>query len=214
MGQVPLFDTPEFRALKAALEEEWPYRHAELRASGVPLNDDPDPDPDPAPAPAADPDPDPAPRPPWDDPENFNPEKAWNLLQNVRGDVAKLKSERDQLAEKVKGHEDATKSDQQKLEERAITAERSAAAAATEAARLRVALKKGLTETQAKRLVGETEEELEADADELLASFHAPDDDGQDPPRRPRERLRPGAVPSSEPEEDDPRKLAAMVPRV
>ena len=34
-----------------------------------------------------------------------------------------------------------------------------------------MALRKGLTEVQAKRLVGTTEEELEADAVDLLASF-------------------------------------------
>ncbi len=39
------------------------------------------------------------------------------------------------------------------------------------AARLEVALEKGLTLTQAKRLVGNTREELEADADELLADL-------------------------------------------
>lgn len=38
-------------------------------------------------------------------------------------------------------------------------------------ARLEVALSKGLTPTQAKRLVGGTREELEADADELIADL-------------------------------------------
>lgn len=37
--------------------------------------------------------------------------------------------------------------------------------------RLEIALEKGLTKTQAKRLVGSTREELEADADELLADL-------------------------------------------
>jgi hypothetical protein len=40
-----------------------------------------------------------------------------------------------------------------------------------EVLRYRVALRKGLTEVQAKRLLGSTEEELEQDAEELLASF-------------------------------------------
>jgi hypothetical protein len=81
--------------------------------------------------------------------------------------------------------------------------------------RLKVALKKGLTESQAKRLIGDTEEDLEKDADELLASFKdSTSDDGQGPSRRPRERLRPGAAPSAEAEETDPIKLAAKVPRM
>lgn len=42
-----------------------------------------------------------------------------------------------------------------------------------EVLKYRVALRKGLTEVQAKRLVGTTEEELEEDAEELLSSFGA-----------------------------------------
>jgi hypothetical protein len=63
------------------------------------------------------------------------------------------------------------KTEQQRLEERAAKAEQDTQTAQTEAARLRVALEKGLTPTQAKRLVGTTEEELSADADELLADL-------------------------------------------
>lgn len=43
----------------------------------------------------------------------------------------------------------------------------------TEVLKLRVALAKGLNEFQTKRLVGTTKEELEADADEILANFAA-----------------------------------------
>jgi hypothetical protein len=140
------------------------------------------------------------PKPPWGSNEEFDPEKAWKLLQNVRADAEKAKADREALAQKVQQHEDATKSDTQKLEEKATSAEQRASKAEQEAARLRVALKKGLTETQAKRLVGESEEELENDAEELLASFKSDDDGSQGSQRRPRERLRPGAAPSSEPD--------------
>lgn len=59
--------------------------------------------------------------------------------------------------------------------------------------RRRVATEKGLTEAQATRLQGDTEAELTADADALLDAFKADDE----PPRRPRENLRPGAVPGA-----------------
>lgn len=149
--------------------------------------------------------------PPWGSEENFDPQRAWTLIQNLREDLDKAKSGRDELAQKVKQYEDASKTKEEKLEESVKGAEERARKAEQEAARLRVALRKGLTETQAKRLVGETEEELEKDADELLASFQ--DAGGQEPRRRPQEKLRPGAVPSSEPEETDPRKLADRVPQ-
>ncbi len=154
------------------------------------------------------------PTPPWGSDENFDPQRAWKLIQDVRGDLDKIKGERDDLRSKVTAHEDASKSDQEKLADRASGAEDRATRAEQEAARLRVALKKGLTETQAKRLVGDTEEDLEKDADELLASFKQDDDGGQEPRRLPRERLRPGAAPSSEPEDTDPEKLAAKIPRM
>lgn len=177
--------------------------------------DDPPPEPKPDPTPKPDPekkDP-PEAKPPWGSDEEFDPAKAWKLIQDVRDDAKKAKAEREELRGKVKTHEDATKSDQQKLEERATRAESKAAAAETDAARLRVALRKGLTETQAKRLVGDNEEELEKDADELLESFRSENGGGDDKSRRPKERLRPGAAPSAETEETDPAKLAGQVPR-
>ncbi|WP_395105267.1 hypothetical protein [Actinomadura sp. SCN-SB] len=64
-----------------------------------------------------------------------------------------------------------------------------------EAAQLRadVARAKGLTDAQAKRLTGTTREELEADADDLLAAFGAPTGTTASPFGRPKERLTPGA---------------------
>lgn len=212
MGQVPELVLPgDLRDLQTLLEAEWPARSAALRASGVPLMEG-DPAPDPVPNPAPDPTP-----PPWGD--DFDPDRAWALIQKLRGEEAgELKTAKDALADaqaQLKQHEDANKTDQQLARERAEEAERQAAVASRDAARLRVALNKGLTETQAKRLVGDTDEELEADADELLASFKTEvEPAGPDPLRRkPRERLRPGAAPAGEPEETDPAKLAAMVPR-
>jgi hypothetical protein len=113
-------------------------------------------------------------------------------------------------AARLKEVEDAQKTDADRQAERVAELESTAKTSTLEAARLRVALRKGLTETQAKRLVGDTEEDLETDADELLATFASPEDDGQQPGRRPQERLRPGATPSGEPEKS-PEELAEAV---
>lgn len=147
--------------------------------------------------------------------EPLDLDRAKAKIAKANSEAANLRKrlkELEPLAKKAQELEDASKSEQEKLTERAAKAEETAKEATQEVMRLRVALRKGLTETQAKRLVGETEEELEQDADELLASFTPPEGEG-DAPRRPRERLRPGAVPSSEPEETDPRKLAEDLPR-
>jgi hypothetical protein len=108
--------------------------------------------------------------------------------------------------------EESQKSESQKLAEQLRSQEERAARAEADAARLRVAMEKGLTPAQAKRLVGSTDEELEADADELLASFATPDAGERSPaaPRRPTESLRSGGDPTvNTPDQNDP-LLAAL----
>jgi hypothetical protein len=60
------------------------------------------------------------------------------------------------------------------LQDRIDAMERKAAEAETRAMRLEVAQAKGLNAAQAKRLQGTTREELERDADDLLAAFPTP----------------------------------------
>lgn len=89
--------------------------------------------------------------------------------------------------------------------------------------RTEVAADKGLTAAQAKRLTGSTKEELEADADDLIEAFPAPEkgEEGTEPaagtPRRapgqrPAERLKPGTGTDDAPvEETDVKKLGARM---
>lgn len=83
-------------------------------------------------------------------------------------------------------------------ERRAQDAEEKLAKIEADGLRATVAAERGLTDAQAKRLQGTTREELEADADELLSAFQPAEETSTS--RRPRERLRPGAIPSSTPE--------------
>ncbi len=77
-------------------------------------------------------------------------------------------------AASLKALEDAQKTEQERLEERASQAEQRAAALELDANRATVALEKGLTAAQAKRLVGSSFEELAADADQLLIDLGNP----------------------------------------
>ena len=64
----------------------------------------------------------------------------------------------------------------------------------------------------AKRLAGDSDEDLEADADELFALL-APAPATPRTSSRPKERLRGGSEPDEDVDEDDPRKLAALIKR-
>ena len=117
--------------------------------------------------------------------------------------------------------EDGSKSELTKAQEALAKHQTDLTAAQLELARVRVAIRKGLTESQAKRLVGETEEELEADADEFLKDIKPGGNGNSDSSdsrnrRTPRENLRrgnAGAGDDADDGENDPRKLAAAIPR-
>ena len=144
--------------------------------------------------------------------EAFDSERAKAKIAKVNAEAANLRKrlkELEPLAAKAKELEDAGKSETQREREAREAAEKRASDAEQRLLRMEVAQAKGLTAAQAKRLVGTTAEELEADADELLESFGTRE--APPVPRRPREALRPGGAPESEPEETDPRKLAALI---
>jgi hypothetical protein len=86
-----------------------------------------------------------------------------------------------ELEARLKEFEDRDKTEAQKLAERAEKAEAELATLQAASLRAEVALEKGLTPAQAKRLIGSTREELEADADELLEALGQ-----QSAPRAPR----------------------------
>ncbi|WP_064075907.1 capsid assembly scaffolding protein Gp46 family protein [Prescottella equi] len=109
---------------------------------------------------------------------------------------------------------DGEKSELQREKERADAAEKRSKELEDDKLRRDVAADKGLPAKLAARLRGSTKEELEADADELLADYAPPADSGRRQlPGKPRENLRGGGSPDDEPEETDPAKLAALVPR-
>ncbi len=237
MAQVAGITLPDgLFELRDTLEAHWPQHVAALRASGAPLNLYEDLDDEQLRARARDLGitvADDADRstveqaiaakekkqtPPWGSDEDFDAAKAWTLIENLRNDRKKDRDRLEELEKQERERNDAAKTEEQRREEAQQLAQKEAKDAKIEAARLRVALAKGLTETQAKRLVGETQEELEADADELLATFKTDDDDSQelDGHGRPRERTpRSGAAPNNQTgvDTDDPDKLAAQVPR-
>lgn len=88
----------------------------------------------------------------------------------LQAERARAKDLEKELAKYRKAEQDRAEADKTEAEKRAA-AEQRAADAEMRATRLEVAHAKGLTPAQAKRLVGATKEELEADADEILRDF-------------------------------------------
>ncbi|HLR84801.1 MAG TPA: hypothetical protein VK059_07605 [Nocardioidaceae bacterium] len=152
------------------------------------------------------------PTPPWGSDEEFNPEKAWKLIQNLRGDNDKLKTDRDEFKSKVDEAEQAKMTDQQRLEKERDEAKQNAESSTVELARMKAALKHGLDEDDLEFISGKTAEEIEASAAKFKDRYKPTG--GKTPPsNRPKEQLRGGSEPASEPDETDPRKLAASIPR-
>jgi hypothetical protein len=162
--------------------------------------------------------------------------KALDAMKRERNQARKeLNEARKELSDfrgKLKEFEDKDKSEFQRLQEAAEDAKSRATKAETALRKSKIAedrAPKGATLAQikavAKRLSGDTDEELSDDADELFALLAPPPpDEDKKPdkndtphrktvPSKPRERLRGGGDPDDEPEENDPVKLADLIGR-
>lgn len=133
-------------------------------------------------------------------------------------------------AQRLAEIEEQGKSESERLAERIASAERRAEDAERKALRYEVAAAKGVPSKLMRFLQGNTEEELTASADELLEAVSGKTqsdtddkDNGSDdadapdkgaPSGRPQERLQAGAANDADPDETDPAKLAAQIPRL
>lgn len=116
-------------------------------------------------------------------------------LERALAKIRKQNSEAENLRKRAKEAEDKAASiDEKDTRIKALEAEN---------LRIRVGAKHGLPEELIERLRGETEEEILADAEKLLA-FVTP---RRPPTDKPTERLRGGTAPTAEPEETDVSKI-------
>lgn len=142
--------------------------------------------------------------------------RADDDVEKLKAALRKANKEAEQFRLKLKEHEDRDKTESEKLVDTNRTLEERARKAEIDLCRYRVAMRKGLTETQARRLVGESEDDFESDADELVAAFKSGSESETAPPAtggRPKEKLRPGAVSDAEPD-PDPAEVLAAIPRI
>jgi hypothetical protein len=102
---------------------------------------------------------------------DVNAAKPEAVPPEVKRALSKANKEAETLRLRLKEFEDRDKSELERAAERIEAAEKRATDLEARALRLEVASEQGLTAAQAKRLVGQNREELEADAKELLETF-------------------------------------------
>ena len=138
----------------------------------------------------------------------------WKALARKHENNSKANAD---AAKKLKELEDAQKSESQRMAD-ALDEHKSRADKAETALKKRQIAEDCAPEhatlaqikAVAKRVSGDSDEELEADAAELYALL-APEPEKPKVPSRPRENLRGGGTPDEPPEETDPRKLADAI---
>ncbi|MFB9661591.1 hypothetical protein ACFQS3_02615 [Glycomyces mayteni] len=140
------------------------------------------------------------------DNEDFDPKRAAAKINKVNREAANLRKRLKAYEDEEAKRKEADLSEVEKAVARAEAAEKRAADLEFNSLRSEVALSKGLTAAQAKRLQGTTKEELEEDATELLAMFGG--SDKPNPQRKPT-KLRGGADGTDDPPEKfDAKSLA------
>lgn len=154
--------------------------------------------------------------PPWGG--DFDAEKAWKLVQNLRADKEKLSARpalteaQQQQLDEYNALVEASKSEAQRKDEAAATAQRERDEAKAEASIYKVAIRHGISEEDFDLLGTGSEEQIEARAVKIAAKNEAAKQAAleaavQAPntpsPRRPTEQLRPGVSPSSDPVQDE-----------
>lgn len=130
--------------------------------------------------------------------------------KNKYSDYEDLKAK----AEKFDQAEAANKSEADKLRDENEALKAKVSAGESKALRAQIAMEKGLTAAQAKRLVGSTQEELEADADEILEAFPSQGGGTKPPPTtKPVADLQGGNDPTGD-EAPDISKIVESIPRL
>lgn len=138
--------------------------------------------------------------------EDFDAERAWRLVEKLRGDLSDAKTERDTLRSERQEREDAEKTETERLSGRLTDAEQKLADAQRAVYVERALRKHSIPEDLVEFLTGSTEEEITAKAERLaaLGSGRKPEEDAAkgtqpDPSGKPKPALTPGHGGEEEP---------------
>lgn len=110
----------------------------------------------------------------WEDGKPFDPATAKALIEKLRAENKQLKPAAKKAQDyeaKLRAQEDADKSEIQRMKERLEQAEKELQGTKRRETQRKIAAKFGLPDALADRLHGDTEDEMEADAKELLEAM-------------------------------------------
>lgn len=144
---------------------------------------------------------------------DFDADRAARLVQNLRADLDKLKSERDEIRTKLTAREDAEKTELQKAIERAEKAEAAARKHSLSELRRTVAKAAELPDGWADHLTGDSEAEMTAKAAAIAALLgqSKPSSPGEELSTKPKPRLVPGHGAGNDDADFDPMALADSI---
>ena len=142
--------------------------------------------------------------PPWGSDEDFNAERAWELIQNLRSDKDSLKTKADEYSSKVREYEDAKLTVEQKAARDLKEQQESYATLASENALLKAAIEHGLSADDMELLRGLPADAIAERAAKLAARLVGTGAPKQNPLiRQPKEALRGGSTPNTPNETGD-----------
>ena len=150
--------------------------------------------------------------PPWG--ADFDADRAWRLIQNLRSEIDKIKGERDTLASERQARDDAEKTDLQKLSDRLKAAEDSRGAAEHALLIERAQRKHQLPDDLMEFLTGTTEEEIEDKAKRLAAIKGGSEEEQTDPNPDPSGRPKPSLIPGHNSPESNQFDAAAVAKEI
>ena len=143
----------------------------------------------------------------------------------ARKQLSDMQKQNAEISKQLKEFTDKDKTESERLQEASEEHKTRAATAEASLRKLQTALERAPEhatiahiQAVAKRVAGESDEDIANDADELFQLFApAPaEEDKEDKPKlpgKPKETLSGGGAPQDEPEERDPRKLADLIGR-
>lgn len=150
------------------------------------------------------------PKPPWGSDEEFDPKRAWALIQNLRAERDDVKTRHGDAAAKLKEFEDAKLSAEEKTSRDLKDAQQQMSSLQAENALLKAGVEHGLSGDDLQLLAGLPADVIEERAAILAERLNTVPGAVSDLSDRPKPALRGGSTPGEEPEKTPEQIVAEL----